>query len=184
MYIGQTKRPVRQRFLQHLSAAHNKSSGQYNTHIAHAIRKYGRDSFSYEIIDYAETEIEACEKEKYWIQELNTITNGYNINPGGFVCGGNTYAGISNLDEIRKKISESKIGANNPNSRSVLMTDLITGDRKLFGSMQEAANELDLSSHMPISRMCRGVKKSPIKNRYIFEYCNDKSVTTIENVAQ
>lgn len=53
-----------------------------------ALKKYGVDSFKWEIIDYASTDEEIREKEIFWIKELNTCihspnSNGYNITLGG-----------------------------------------------------------------------------------------------------
>jgi hypothetical protein len=40
-----------------------------------------------------------------WIRELNSMTNGYNMSIGG--PGGDNYANNPNIDNIKKKISES-----------------------------------------------------------------------------
>ena len=52
IYIGQTIRPVQERFKRHLNDALH---GILDTHFARAIRKYGEDSFQIEIIDTATT---------------------------------------------------------------------------------------------------------------------------------
>ena len=49
-YIGQTIRPVGQRFHRHLNDALNNV---LDTHLARAIRKYGKENFNVEIIDSA-----------------------------------------------------------------------------------------------------------------------------------
>lgn len=48
-----------------------------------AIRKYGEDAFTWEIIDTAMTEDELNEKEKYWISSHDSFNNGYNMTEGG-----------------------------------------------------------------------------------------------------
>lgn len=50
-----------------------------------AIKKYGWDSFSHEIIEDHLTEAEACEKEKYYIHfyKANSSRYGYNVTEGG-----------------------------------------------------------------------------------------------------
>lgn len=53
-----------------------------------ALKKYGLDSFKWEIIDRATNEEDIKEKEIYWIKRLNTCiheknSNGYNITLGG-----------------------------------------------------------------------------------------------------
>jgi len=89
-----------------------------------AIKKYGKDNFIKEIIDYADTLEELNAKEIYWIEKLNSTEKkiGYNIAKGG--TGGNTLDNhpdkvnilkktrealnrIQKTDEYRKKTSEN-----------------------------------------------------------------------------
>ncbi len=55
VYIGQTINPVENRWRRHILDAQNNI---LNTHFAIAIRKYGVDSFSCEIIDTAQNQDE------------------------------------------------------------------------------------------------------------------------------
>lgn len=182
VYIGQTKRSIRQRFLRHMCDGEKEKLA---THFANAVKKYGRDNFECEVIEIVDNQNDADAKEMYWISEYHSDDTryGYNMSPGGFRCGGNTYAGIDDLEPIRKKLSESKRGGKNPNSRKIIMNDLLTGTSQIFDSMQEAADFLSLSSHMPVSRRCRRYTLTPLNGRYTFDYCNDEGVTTIENQA-
>lgn len=65
VYIGQTIRPIHDRFNRHINDAINNI---IDTHFARAIRKYGKENFIIEEIDTATTQEELTEKEKYWIQ--------------------------------------------------------------------------------------------------------------------
>lgn len=78
IYIGQTINCIQQRFRQHLA---NKD----NTRLANSIRKYGKDNFTIEEIDSAETLEELNEKEIYWISYFNTMEHsvGFNMQFGG-----------------------------------------------------------------------------------------------------
>jgi group I intron endonuclease len=69
--------------------------------LSKAIKKYGKENFIKEIIEVCSTKKELNEREKYWINRLESIDNsiGYNIAEGGM--GGNTYN-----DEIKKRISD------------------------------------------------------------------------------
>lgn len=55
VYIGQTIRPIEQRFHRHLNDATNDI---LDTHFARAIRKYGKNNFIIEKIDSAQTQSE------------------------------------------------------------------------------------------------------------------------------
>ena len=60
VYIGQTIRPVKNRFNRHINDAMNNT---LNTHFARAIRKYGKENFIIEIIDEAKNQDELNLKE-------------------------------------------------------------------------------------------------------------------------
>ena len=88
VYIGQTIRPIQQRFHRHISDAMNNI---LDTHFARAIRKYGPDNWKIESIDTAETQEELNQKEQYWINYYNSVIEGYNETNAISKCGGNTY---------------------------------------------------------------------------------------------
>jgi group I intron endonuclease len=73
-----------------------------------AIKKYGKENFKKEILEICETKEQLNEREKYWIEKLNAINEGYNISLGG--DGGDTISNNPNKNKIRKKISESNKG--------------------------------------------------------------------------
>ena len=102
VYIGQTIRPIEDRFRRHINDAINNI---LDTHFARAIRKYGKENFHIEMIDRAETQDELNLKEQYWIRYFDSVNNGYNETDALFKCGGNTYASKSKdeIDKIGKK---------------------------------------------------------------------------------
>lgn len=80
------------------------------TYIKRAIAKHGKENFKKEIVeqDIVDHKI-LCEREKFWIKELNTLVpNGYNITEGG--DGGDIFTNNPRKEEICKKISKSHIG--------------------------------------------------------------------------
>lgn len=78
-YVGITKRTIQERFGEHCE---NASMGaKYK--LTNAIRKYGKDSFSIEIIEECETKEIAVLRETHWINTLNTYKEGYNMTLGG-----------------------------------------------------------------------------------------------------
>ena len=171
-YIGQTIRPIEQRFHRHLNDALN---GILDTHFARAIRKYGKDSFIIEQIDIAANQDELTKKEQYWIRYYDSINTGYNETDAMYKCGGNTYKSKSEEEmlEIKNKIRVTKLGGLNHNSKKVKMIDIVLNESMIFNSQQECADYLKLSSHMPISRRCRKVAPELLYGRYKFEYYNE-----------
>lgn len=104
VYIGQTKRPIKQRWWEHKNAAKNKNNSGYNYPLYRAFRKYGIHNFKIE-------EIEKCtydkldEREIYWIKYFNSFHNGYNLTLGGE--GGKTLE--LNEQDVVAKYNELKV---------------------------------------------------------------------------
>lgn len=77
IYVGQTVQPLYKRWWRHCHSG-GKSV------IGNAIEKYGKENFSVEVIDHANTLDELNEKEIKWIEYYNCVSpNGYNIAGGG-----------------------------------------------------------------------------------------------------
>jgi len=79
-YIGQTIQDPLQRRAEHLS--HSKySTKEYHFH--NALRKYGIDSFTFDVIATATTLDELNLLEEQYVNEFDSINNGYNIRKAG-----------------------------------------------------------------------------------------------------
>lgn len=89
-YIGQSI-DIKRRFMEHKCPHGTMSS------IKLAIKKYGKENFSFEVIEECEAEL-LDEREMYWIARLNPQ---YNRNEGGGGC-----KGFRLSPEIRKRISQ------------------------------------------------------------------------------
>lgn len=74
-----------------------------------AIKKNGKENFVKEILEVCNDSKHLCEREIYWINELNSIRpNGYNIALGGL--GGDTFTNNPNKDITRQKLSKTSTG--------------------------------------------------------------------------
>lgn len=73
-YVGITSKGYMKRFAQHCKA---------ESYIGSAIRKYGKNNFKVEVIDYGATVAELNSKEKDYIAKLETFGKGYNLTLGG-----------------------------------------------------------------------------------------------------
>lgn len=76
-YIGITKRKPEERW------GKNGYGYRKQTKFFNAILKYGWNNFEHKILEKAESEDIALEKEAYYIQKFDSIQNGYNIAPLG-----------------------------------------------------------------------------------------------------
>ena len=75
IYVGQTIRTLERRFKEHTEA---------DSLIGKAIRKFGIENFSSEILETCQTKKQLNEREIFWIEKLNCKTpNGYNVKDGG-----------------------------------------------------------------------------------------------------
>ncbi len=110
VYIGQTSKSLEERKRGHVSAA---ARGE-NTLFYNALRKYGVENFTWEIIDFCISKEDACTKEKWWISFYSSFTNrnlGYNCSAGGEGGFGFQKSSISwknKSKEERKAIAEKK----------------------------------------------------------------------------
>lgn len=97
IYVGQTTGTLIKRWQRHNWKCTIKRNAMA---ITSAIIKYGKENFTIEEIDSAQTIAELNDKEEYYISLLNSISpNGYNLNSGGG-C-------IIMSDETKNKISTS-----------------------------------------------------------------------------
>lgn len=113
---------------------HRKSEFDNNyigsgTILKQAIRKYGVDNFTCEVIEWCETSDELSEREIYWIDKLNCLDSevGYNLHEGGgqppiFIGENHPNWGKKRSQETIEKIKETK--RLNPNSlKGITRTD-------------------------------------------------------------
>ena len=102
-YIGQTCRGLEARWKQHV---YNAVNNVYDNHFKRAIRKYGEEAFSREILIGGLTLEEANRYEELYVELYGTFEFGYNSKRGG-----NNH---KLTPEVRRKLSEAKKGEKHP----------------------------------------------------------------------
>ena len=104
VYIGGTTR-LDLRKSNHFS--YLKSGKHFNHKLQDAYNKYGKDNFSFEILEYVDDKINLDTRENYWVKyfKSNKDECGYNIR-----IQVDTNLGIKYSDETKKKISISVLG--------------------------------------------------------------------------
>jgi hypothetical protein len=82
-YIGQTKKTWRKRWNQHVYTALGEKNGW--SHFANAIRKYGKNAFTHEVLEICHNLESANASEKKWIAHFETTDpkKGFNFKSGG-----------------------------------------------------------------------------------------------------
>lgn len=121
VYIGQTIRSLQRRLVTHRATAKAK----VQTKISRAIRKYGKENFFIELLDSCETQKDADELESRYIKMHNSISNGYNISPGGQAIRIVT-------EETRKKLGNGMRGKNHSLETIGLMSEAHSGENNFF----------------------------------------------------
>jgi group I intron endonuclease len=154
VHIGKTTRSLNDRLQGHINSA-NKGD---NFKLSRAIRKYGKENFIIEPIDFADTRKELNEKEVYYISEYDSLETGYNMTIGGE--GGNTY--IDKSDEEMKAISEKISAALRKNNGN--HGQFVGPKNGMYGKHQTP------EAKEKISKASKGRKFSKEHNRKISEY--------------
>lgn len=114
-YIGQTNQPLKR------IKAHKKANKEFA--FSNAIKKYGFDDFTYEILESNIDINEANKKECFYIEKLNTLSpHGYNLRHGG------DNAIFS--EESKKKISIAKSGKPLSDSHKKAISTVQTGKKR------------------------------------------------------
>lgn len=78
IYIGQTNGTIQKRFKEHCNDSRKENIK--NRPLYAAMRKYGVENFSIELIEETDN---PNEREKFWIQQKGSYHNGYNATLGG-----------------------------------------------------------------------------------------------------
>ncbi len=129
IYIGSaTNYPHRKRT--HLSDLKNQK--HHSNKLQNAWNKYGNDNFIFEILEIVTRKEDLIEREQYWLDTLEAVKKGYNINPTASNCAGRIVT-EKTREKIREKLkgkplspehiakrSESRIRNKKPRSRETM----------------------------------------------------------------
>lgn len=161
-YIGITKQTFEERMSNHKYVAFHKKNRNYNLLLYKAIRKYGWDNFTKEVILDKVAENKIDELERQYIKNLNTLApNGYNLESGGI-------RNKNHSEKSKKKISKSLkgkyISEKHKQSKKILQYDLDMNFIKEWFCGMDIERELKIG-HSFVSRVCRGTKMKDRKGK-------------------
>lgn len=138
MYIGQSK-VIRNRKNQHLNSLLKKK--HYNNYLQRAFDKYGRDNFSFRVLENCEiTELD--DREAYWITYYKTNDDkyGYNLSPAG--------KDVKTTPSLKfiQKCRENAIIQHNKNWTFI---NLLTGELRSVATLAEAGLARNKNQNFP-----------------------------------
>lgn len=179
-YIGQTRKSLNRRFVEHkLSST--------KTAIHNAIVKYGTNSFTLEVLKKCEINKLDYFETKFIKTHSTLYPNGYNLKTGG-------HTGFKYTDEVKEKISKSKIGKKPNRDYKVSYSQRLDISRTLGGkpilvtNLKTGVQFTLLTSHAGkdfgfqpwnIIAVCKG-KRNTHKNHTFKYYLENKHANTEE----
>lgn len=126
VYIGQSV-DIFNRWNHHKSCCKNKKCHEYNSPFYRALRKYGSNNFTFEIIEQCNVD-ELDDKEIQYINQYNSFVHSKNSNGYNNSIGGNQGSRFRvKTEEEKIKIAQNrdyKTGAENPLTKPVLYKNI------------------------------------------------------------
>jgi group I intron endonuclease len=113
IYIGKTRnKNPRNRWREHLQIARNKTVKNNTYQLIHkSINKYGKENFTFEVIEECISDELGCEREKFWIKEYKTFVYEYGSQFGyNLTAGGDGSTGFKHSKEAKEKMSKDRKG--------------------------------------------------------------------------
>lgn len=135
-------------------------------HFAAAIKKYGWDNFTHELLKIGLTLDEANKLEQFYIAKYKTCDKcfGYNIMPGGHVVP--SMKGKHHSEETKKKISEAhlgkKISEEQKRHHSKLMKGKMVGSRNPKSTAVRCINTGEVFETQRSAAKAKGVRQEKI----------------------
>ena len=78
------------------------------------------------------------------------------------------------MEEIKEKIRQTKLGAKNPMARRIKRINIITNEIDIFDTIISCAQACGINNgKTSITTRLNGQVKSPYKNIWLFEYCDE-----------
>lgn len=155
-YIGSTIQDPKVRYNQHIYNAKNENAHQHNYPLYQAMRKYGLDNFTFEILyQDMHTEEEIRDIEADFIKTYNTVS------PYGYNQTENTQHPLNDAISY-EKMSNTK----RENGKEVVEVDENKQILSIWRSLTDCAEDTQIPIRQ-IGAVCRGEQKT-VQNRYFY----------------
>lgn len=156
VYIGLSKH-ILTRWIEHKSHYKTIDSVLYC-----AMRKYGLDNFSFEILEECNSE-ELSEREKFYIQQYRSYVGFEDCKGYNATLGGEDSSGMIITQETRMKLSLKRQLGSNPAAKKVYVND------RIFGTIKEAAHFLGVSAKN-LQRWLSRTRRISKDNSHLLQY--------------
>ena len=142
--------------------------------LAKAIKKYGRENFTFKVLGKYKNENEAFEYEKYFVRFYDTLNNGYNLKDGGRGGMSGYKYSQDTIEKKRKSMLGRRNGIDNPNYGNGKIYDVY--DCQTLNLLHSGITTYEIQK-------LYGIKQKYVsgyaKNSYSF--CENKYILTIHN---
>jgi len=123
----------------------------------HAIKKYGWDAFSHEVLFTGLTEADAKQKEISLIAEYHTMDERYGYN---LTCGGDGVVGRVVSKDTRQKISDANRGRHHTDDVKMKISKALIGNQYAKGLVHTAETKERISASLMGNQRAKGNKLS------------------------
>lgn len=179
-YIGKSLTKIGRRWQNHVTSAYDEKYKEYNYPLQRAIRKYGEDSFSSEVLEDNIPEDILDITEIAYIEKYDTFYNGYNQSKGGEgVSGERSIEAKANIakanservwtEEMKTNMADKKSGVNGSKFKPWWIKypngsyeEIHTMDKKEYA----LRNGLHVGSFKNMFSKSKGVGKEVLKGVY------------------
>lgn len=165
IYVGKTERSIEKRFKEHCLECYR----QPNRPLYAAMRKYGIEHFSIELIEETDS---PEEREIYWIEQLKSFKKGYNATQGG---DGRSYIDYDKVIALYQEYKNCKIVAELMNIGSDTVATILHSRKVEILTPQEITKQRNIK----IVAMFE-ISASEIPKR-VFDSYNDAARYVIDN---
>lgn len=178
VYIGSTK-DVKSRKANHFSQLN--SNTHKNLHLQRSFNKYGRNNFSFHILEYLNSENDLYKKEAIWINNFNSLNYKFGYNKQNIDLDSSKIK--LNLNQInalkekgKKEMTKEKLEKMNEKvRRKVCQYDLNNNFIKEYNSITEAAKFIG-GQRSKINMVCLKKPKFKTYKKYIWRYKDEEQI--------
>ena len=157
-YVGQTIHKLKTRMNGHMCKSRKGSEHAFHE----ALRKYGIEGFSIQVLAACKDKPEMDAAEKFWIKKLNSMAhNGYNLTEGG--------EGVIPNEEERRRRSERLKGKKLPPEWCKALSEAGKGRKRSAESIRKSSDAQRGKPRPNVSEMLKGKKCSEETRRKLSE---------------